>query len=95
MLTRATEERQALSLSYGNLSLLILSIDGSADKCLPWVLALNAVGIVQVALGARLHDSLVLGFVPVPVETGTLTPSPSTRNPPIPCYFWCPGSELN
>jgi hypothetical protein len=53
---------QALSLFYGNLSLLILSIDGSADKCLPWVLALTAVGIVQVALGARLHNSLVLGF---------------------------------
>jgi len=53
---------QALGLFYFNLSLLILSIDGSTQKCLPWVIALTLAGIAQIALGARLHNGLVLGF---------------------------------
>jgi len=52
---------ESLGLVYLNMSLLILSID-SRDYAAGWIATLTAFAAGQVLLGARLRNSLMLGF---------------------------------
>lgn len=54
---------ETFGLIYLNLSLLILSLFPGRDGApLLWIAVLTLAGIAQVALGARLHNSLFVGF---------------------------------
>jgi hypothetical protein len=53
---------ESLGLVYLNLSLLILSIDSPSASVAPWVLLLTVAAIAQVVVGARLRNSLFVGF---------------------------------
>lgn len=64
---------QSLGLAYLNLSSLILSIMGSSDEALPWILAFAAAGVGQIVLGAFLHNALFTAFGVVAVGVNLYT----------------------
>jgi hypothetical protein len=64
---------QAVGLTYLNLSLLILTIDGHDGSALTWICLWALCGVGQIVAGARLHSALFTAFGVVAIAVNMYT----------------------
>jgi hypothetical protein len=64
---------QAVGLTYLNLSLLILTIDGHDGSALNWICLWALCGVGQIIAGARLHSALFTAFGVVAIAVNMYT----------------------